>query len=376
MSFEEEDELNSESETYNCTFYELTPKKLKKICESLSNKNNFKNIIFKKNDFSSKSCIHISNLIENNKFIKTLEIGFNDIGEKGIKHISEALKTNQTLKTIKLYETNFKDKGLEYLSKSIEINNTLIEIDITENYFTSKGIEKFHESLQKNTTLQILILSSNKIGELEMNIISKILECNPSIKRLDLSKNLIRDSDLQKLSESLLKNFTLTNLNLSDNEKLTSKGLFYLQESFDENPTLKELFYHKRISFDDSTKEFFKRNSNLINLEIGFNECLDEFLIRFFDIIKENFVLKSLDVTISNFLYCKSSTIDYLIVCLKSNPTLRIFKINSIERKYTEEINKRLGENLRIWQQKNHFSMMTKLRYEKKISNIFFCFNE
>ena len=121
---------------------------LKAIAQGLL-ENDTLRVITLQNVSISEGCIpHLSQCLQNKKFLTKLLLDGNIIGVEGARALSRGIKDNETLTNLHLSDCLIMEDGAKELSLSLENKRNLLVLDLTNNKIMSDGCISICKSIQ------------------------------------------------------------------------------------------------------------------------------------------------------------------------------------------------------------------------------------
>lgn len=228
---------------------------------SLENNSNIKQMVFKRNIFSTDCLSELANVIRANGVIKEIMFSESRIGSVGATLLASALKDNGSLEELQIWEDSIGSKGAEELSKMIEVNSNLKLLTI----FDSKSITAtplISAVLARNRSMEVHIWSgenhekSSKVVEfvpenrtlriyrLDVSGACRVacaLGMNSTVKSLDMTGVRLKSRWAKEFRWVLEQNRSLKEVNLS-RTCLKDKGIVYVAAGLFKNQYLESLF--------------------------------------------------------------------------------------------------------------------------------------
>jgi Ran GTPase-activating protein (RanGAP) involved in mRNA processing and transport len=179
-----------------------------------------------------------------------LQKNFIIIEEVLIKPSSEYIfiESKTVFDKIDLIDQKISEKNILLIVDKIIVNDIITYLSLSNCQISSKAAEILFHVLEKNKTITNVDLSTNNIGIEGCLYLSKALVTNNHIKQLDIGDNFIREKGCNLIFKSLFINKEITHLFL----------------------------YENNICFSVKNDiEFFKYNSRLSVLDLGYNNIRD-----------------------------------------------------------------------------------------------------
>lgn len=219
---------------FHCVEWEVG--QIRDLGGCLENNSNIKQLVFRRNRFSTECLSELAGIVRKNGVIKEIMLSESRIGSVGAGLLASALKINGSLEELQIWEDSIGSKGAEELSKMIEVNSNLRLLTI----FDSKAITA--------TPLISAVLARNRFMEVHIwsgenhEKSSKVVEFVPEnstlrIYRLDVSGSC-------RVACSLGLNTTVKSLDMTG-VRLKSRWAREFRWVLEQNRTLKEVTLSK-----------------------------------------------------------------------------------------------------------------------------------
>eukprot|EP01080_Neovahlkampfia_damariscottae_P009087 gene9087-1182_t len=223
----------------NTSLQELVLKNVKKkessihlLVDGIFKLQNLQTLTFEYNNFDTKCCTCLSNILRNNQTLRELNINgmdvYSNLSENDYQYLFEGLCENQSLRVLKCESNNLKPSSCAHLSKVISKHPNLLELYLSNNSIDGEGFKHISEGLYDNKTIKKLILSGNGDVETANDIFLDILRENDTLEELDLYQCGLFNCN--QIFNSLRENEALKILNIGFNRfgEKSLKALFKL----------------------------------------------------------------------------------------------------------------------------------------------------
>ncbi|KAL5012624.1 hypothetical protein ScPMuIL_011175 [Solemya velum] len=218
----------------------LTMKDIKAVCTALLFDVITTCLSLSGTNMSTKSCRHVTELLDSSQRFSELDISNNYLGSEGVKIISDYVRHDRLLLQLNLSGNKIHDRDTALIANIIQENTTLRSLLLSNNHFRETCGRSLGTAIAKNTSLKELDLSWNHIRRLGAIEISRGLEKNKGLETVDLSWNGFSFEGCVALSDALQKNRTLLHLDLTCN-RIHPPGLLELTKGLCQNKILKTL---------------------------------------------------------------------------------------------------------------------------------------
>ncbi|XP_044727598.1 leucine-rich repeat-containing protein 74B-like [Chrysoperla carnea] len=251
------------TDTMKLKYYGLNDRSYKILLEVLKYNKHVKYLDLTNNVMTSLDTARaFAEMILHNKTIETINLTNCDIGPKYMKIISERVGTNKFLKELNLSHCNIGDEGCIALAEELGPNTGLEKLNLSFNNLTANCCQELGDAIFDNNNLTDYNLSGNNIKE----------------NGFGLLVNNLRDNFTQKIARL---NFSKCNLGVENDKSLKIlalkiSGLKYLDLSFNQitGSALESIAFGMR------------RNSNLLELNLGYNPLTIDDIILLMDTLR------------------------------------------------------------------------------------------
>lgn len=279
---------------------ELTSKHVKPIFTHLASLPNLCSINLKKNLITGSELNCITSFLKTNKSVTLLDLANNLLGPLGAKYISEGLKDNETLKKLDISYNGICSEGAKYVSEVLS-KTKLSSLNISGNYLKDISIDALCENLSINRILSYLFLENNDLTKKSFKKLSEVISRSESLVSLEFKNSNLNDEAAIEVFHNLSKNRTkLYSLELGEN-KITSIGLYKLNDLLIEHPenTIGKINIESNQLGDncgDVLSKIINNSYSLKNLNLS-NNKLGKSIIDFYLSIKSSKTLKIIDLS-------------------------------------------------------------------------------
>ena len=284
----------------------------------------------------------ISDCLMYNEFLLELDISDNRITYEGIQKITEALKVNSVLQKLDISKNWITSEGLLCLLRSLSNKSGLRDLNILYNNVTNSEFIEIERCITSLPFLLQVDASWNEIQIVNDNDVALKSKtcyfyrvdgalCRSKIKQIiwdimeisdlnhraafisgclkedkSLSKFIMCDNNIADIGIQLIKgiqvNTTVRVLNISRN-KLTLFGTQLISNCLKYNSTLQELDLSQNEITNEGVRELAEAiniRKVLVKLDISRNFINSEGLVCFLKILKNNYILQTLNITYNN----------------------------------------------------------------------------
>eukprot|EP00475_Leptophrys_vorax_P028630 TRINITY_DN4158_c0_g1_i1.p1 TRINITY_DN4158_c0_g1~~TRINITY_DN4158_c0_g1_i1.p1 ORF type:complete len:530 (-),score=114.34 TRINITY_DN4158_c0_g1_i1:46-1527(-) len=276
-------------------------------------------------DLQSAGCDVLARVCGLNlSFLCTLEIKRCKFDEQSFNRLLSAFRLNQTISSLVLQENalgSLQDgKLLASLVNAVKSSRSLTHLDLEDNEIKDAGSAHLAELLETNKTLQILLIAYNGIKDEGTSYIAQGLSRNNCLEVLDLGGNGITAVGAATLAGSLENNSSLTELKM-DGNKLEDAGTEVLCAALQGNSSIVSLSLvgnRMTVKGAEAVADLISVTKSLSTLRLGGKTTMGDEGARM----------------ISHAL-ARNTTLTWIVMLLL------------FDKKIEEEIEKKIGENLK-----------------------------